>query len=332
MKIPRRGGRDLEVEIQLALKMSAAGTLSWWLGTLAGEPRPIFAALVPLVSMSADPFSAVNVSVARVVGVFAGVVMGLGVIALPVPTLAKVAIGLLAATVAGITLRVGGRPNVQAAVSVLFMLGLQRIGATHAGAARIWETAIGAGVTILVSVLLWPAHPVRELRIRVGRLSKELSEDLAAVADDLSTGSGATRERLDVLRARSLDAVRDVFELDRARAALRWNLLRRSHTEDFDDLEQRVHLGARLYRHARSIARDVSDAGELVRGSEVGEQLAAATADIALAADRLLQGMFDVDPMRRARERLERMAVSGDALVIRAQLGQMLSDLRTRSY
>src|SRR5689334_13443049 len=150
--------------------MTAAGSLAWWLATLAGEPRPIFATLVPFVAMSGDPFSAVSISLARILGVFAGVAIGIALLATSLPMLAKVALALLAGSVAGIGLRVGDRPNVQAAVSALFLIGLGKTGAAHAGVARIWETAIGAGVTVLVAALLWPPHPARELRLRIGRL------------------------------------------------------------------------------------------------------------------------------------------------------------------
>src|SRR5205085_8406886 len=115
-------GRDLRVELQLAIKMTAAGALAWWVGTLAGEPRPIFATLVPFVAMSGDPFSAVSISLARILGVFAGVAIGIALLAAPIATLAQVAAALAAGTIAGIGLRVGDRPNVQAAVSALFLL------------------------------------------------------------------------------------------------------------------------------------------------------------------------------------------------------------------
>src|SRR5438132_13779492 len=104
-------GRDLRAEAQLALKMTIAGTLAWWLGTLAGEPRPIFATLVPFVAMSGDPFSAVSISLAQIFGVFAGVSIGIALLAAPLTTLAQVACALLAGTIAGLGLRVGGRPN-----------------------------------------------------------------------------------------------------------------------------------------------------------------------------------------------------------------------------
>ncbi|MGZ4410840.1 MAG: FUSC family protein [Gaiellaceae bacterium] len=322
--------RDLIMELRLALKMTLAGTLSWWLATLAGEPRPIFATLVPLVAMSGDPFSAVSISTARVLGVFAGVGIGVGLLHVHLATLALVALGLLLGALAGIVLRVGGRANVQAAISALFLIGLGASGAAHAGVARIWETAIGAGVTVIVSVLLWPPNPVRELRLRLERLRHDLTDDLAAVADDLATGSGAAEAYLaGGLRGRSVEAVREVLELGRARAALRWNPLRRHDIPAFGRLEQRMLLAARLYRHARSIARDVSDADESLRGSASGEALAALTLDLAEATELALSGRDPQAALAAADQKAEsRESDHVDAHAVRMQLRQMLADLR----
>ena len=324
--------RDLVGELQLALKMTLAGSLAWWLGTVAGEPRPIFATLVPLVAMSGDPFSAVNISLARILGVFAGVAVGIGLLALPFGTLALVALGLLAGALAGIALRVGDRPNVQAAVSALFLIGLGGSAAAHAGVARIWETAIGAGVTVPVSALLWPPHPVRGLRLRLGRLRQALAGDLAAVAEDLAVGNGAAAARLEDLRLHSLDAMRDLFELDRARNALRWNPLRRTDAAAFPELARQVRLAARLFRHARSVARDVADADASLRGGAAGAELAAATRAIAEAADLALGTGRDEAALDRAEARLADAAGAGpDALIVLAQLRQLLADLRALS-
>ena len=147
--------------------MAFAGALAWRLGVLAGEPRPIFAALVPFVAMSGDPFSAVSVSLGRILGVFAGVGIGVALLHTGLGLYAQVALGLLAGAVAGIPLRVGGRPNVQAAVSALFLIGLGRLDVAHVGVTRIWETAISAGVAIVVAALLWPPDPAQIGRAHV---------------------------------------------------------------------------------------------------------------------------------------------------------------------
>jgi uncharacterized membrane protein YgaE (UPF0421/DUF939 family) len=321
------GDRDVVAELQLAVKMTLAGALSWWLCTRLGEPRPLFAALVPLVAMSGDPFNAVSVSLARILGVFAGVGIAIALLSLSLGTLTSVVLALLAGTLSGIVLRFAGRVNVQAAVSALFLIGLSKTGATQIGVARIWETAVGAGVTIAVSALLWPPDPVRELRLRLGRLRQELGGDLAAVAEDLATGNDAVADRLDDVRAHSLDAVREVLDLERARSALRWNPLRRRGWAEFPELERRIHLAARLYRHARSIARDVADSGRTLRGSATGVRLAAATRHIAESGDCALAGTPDNAAADRAAERLAATDGDASAIVVATQLRQMLDDL-----
>lgn len=308
--------------------MAFAGALAWRLGVLAGEPRPIFAALVPFVAMSGDPFSAVSVSLGRILGVFAGVGIGVALLHTGLGLYAQVGLGLLAGAVAGIPLRVGGRPNVQVAVSALFLIGLARTDVAHAGVTRIWETSIGAGVAIVVAALLWPPDPARELRLRLSRLRQALAADLTAVADDLVTGSGAASARLGDLRANSLDAVRMTFDLDNAARALRLNPLHRRDGPAVASLDRRVRIAARLYRHARAVARDVADADQALHGTTAGAELAAVTRDIAEASDLALRGADERAIVGRAQERLDRLDLpQGDGFVIAAQLRQMLADL-----
>jgi uncharacterized membrane protein YgaE (UPF0421/DUF939 family) len=303
--------------------MTVAASLGWWLASLAGASRPIFAAYVGLTAMSSDPFGSFGATLARSLGVFAGVGIGIGVLQLDLRLLWVVAIGVLIGTLVGVTLRVGDRVNVQPAISVLFLVAVGRNGALDVGVARVWETAIGAGVTLLVSVFLWPPHPVNELRSRLDRLRRELADDLAVVAEDLATGSGATAARMDDIRAHSLDAVRELFALDQARRALRLNPLRRRHAPEVDELEGRIQLAARLYRHARSMARDVAD------GPMQSEELAAATRAVGEAVDLALRGEDATAAIAAAEDRLAELepADGGAALVVGTKLRQVLADL-----
>src|SRR6266404_13123 len=222
------GQRDLRAELRLALKMALGGTIAWWLAGALGAHRPIFAALVPLVAMTGDPFAAVSVSLARILGVFAGVGIGIGLTHVDVSSTEKVAIALLAATLVGIVLKVGDRPNLEVPIAALFLIGFASTNVSQLGIQRIWETAIGAVVAVVVSAVLWPPDPIRELERRLERMRQQLAADFALIAEDLATGSGVTSVQLDDLREHSLDAVRDVFELVPARRALRWSPLRRN--------------------------------------------------------------------------------------------------------
>lgn len=314
------GTRDLRSEIRLALKMAAGGTIAWWLAGELGARRPIFAALVPLVAMTGDPFAAVSVSISRIVGVFAGVGIGIAVVHVHLGLTLRVALALLLGCLASVVLKVGTRPNLEVPIAALFLLGFASAQISQLGIQRIWETGVGAGVAIVLASLVWPPDPVRALTRQLGRLRVELIRDLAAIADDLATGGGHTAARLDEVRAHSLDAVREVFELDAAKRTLRWNPLRRRDADAVAELAVRIELAARVYRHTRALARDVSDVE--VRD----ERLASATRDLADATDRALTERAAGEPLDRARTTLAKR-FDGEAWLVAAQLRQLYTDV-----
>jgi uncharacterized membrane protein YgaE (UPF0421/DUF939 family) len=316
----RLAGRDVVAELRLAIKMTLGGTAAWWIASAFGARRPIFAALVPLVAMTGDPFAAVSVSVGRILGVFAGVGIGVGVTHTDLSSTWRVGVALLAGTLGGILLKVGDRPNLEVPIAALFLIGFASAAVSELGVQRIWETAIGAVVAVVIAAVLWPPDPARELMRRLTRLRQALAADLTAIADDLATGSGATAEQLDELREHSLDAVRDVFEVAPARRALRLSPLRRRDIAHLDELDRRINLGARAARHARAIGRDVADAHPRE------PSLAAATRHLADAVDRALQGEDGAEPLARAEEAL---AAAADP-VVAAQLRQLAADLGAR--
>ena len=316
-------GRDLVAELRLAIKMAIGGTGAWWIASELGAKRPIFAALVPLVAMNGDPFAAVSVSIGRILGVFAGVGIGLALTHVAVAPTWRVAVALILATLAGIVLKVGERPNLEVPIAALFMIGFASANVSRLGVQRIWETAIGAVVAVVVSSVLWPPDPIRELERRLQRMRQQLAADLALIAGDLATGSGVTSAQLDDLREHSLDAVRDVFELAPARRALRWSPLRRKDAGLLAALEERINLGARAARHVRSVGRDVAD----MRVSD--RHLAAATRHLADALDRALLGQDRSAALARAGQALAAAPVTGDQAIVAAQLRQLLADLRS---
>ncbi len=256
---PPRPSRD---EVLLVCKMAAAGTAAWWFSTLLGAPRPLFAVLVPLVAMGGDPFAAVNVSISRSIGVFAGVFLGLGLYAVHLPGTALVALLLALSLGAGLLLRAPGSPlNNQVAITAMFMLylGAARRAET-VGVDRIWETALGAAVAVAVSALLWPPDPLAEARRRVARLRGWLNDDLEAAARLLAAPEPETADaQLDLVRERSLQAVRDLFELERGERDLRWNPLRRADRPAFATERTRLSRAARQYRHLRTLTRSIAD-------------------------------------------------------------------------
>jgi uncharacterized membrane protein YgaE (UPF0421/DUF939 family) len=301
--------------------MTLGGTVAWWLAVELGARRPIFAALVPLVAMTGDPFAAVSVSLGRIVGVFAGVGIGIAFVHVAIGSTARVALVLLLGTLLSVVFKVGKRPNLEIPIAALFMLGVATATVGQFGVQRIWETAIGGGVAILVSAFLWPPDPARELERQLERLRHVLVADMATLAADLATGAGEAGGQLEAVRAHSVDAVRDVFEIDAARGALRANPLRRRDEAEVEQLAARINLAARVYRHTRSIVRDVAD-------TPVHDPaLAGALRDLADATDRALTGGDATGPLERAAEALAG-SFAGEAWIIATQLRQLLADIR----
>lgn len=298
-RVPGRGrsARWRRASLVPATKMLIAGTVAWWLCTLLGSPRPLFAVLVPLVAIGGDPLGAINISVARMVGVFAGVLLGLALLQLDLPSTLLVALLLGAALLGGLALRVGGgQLNNQIAISAMFMLYLGVDAKAQAvGVARIWETAVGAAVAIIVSALLWPPNPLAEARERVARLRAWLQEDLECVADVLASPDPDRADAaLARIRRRSQEAVLLVLELERGERALRFNPRRHRDRGAFAIERRRLAAAARQYRHARALARIVADIAEQPVAPAMPERARLAACMYARAAD--LEGRGRSDP------------------------------------
>ncbi len=181
--------------------------------------------------MTGDPFAAVSVSIGRILGVFAGVGIGVGITHLDAAPTLKVAIALLLATVAGIVLKVGQRPNLEVPIAALFLIGFAGANVSALGIQRIWETGVGA-------------------------------------------------------------------------------------------VEERIGHGARVFRHARTLARDVADMPPR------DPVLAMATRHLADAVDRSLRGVDASEPLERAAAELAQPTAGGEAVIVASQLRQLLADLR----
>jgi len=155
-------------------KMAITAGLAWWLGTLAGQARPVFAALVPILVIRSDTSATLRGSLGRVLGVLLGVGLGLGSLAIARPS--PLTVGLTVAVALVVDRLVQGLPHVeldtrnQTAVSSLIMLFVASSVTSYA-VARLWETALGGALALLVDGL--DDGIGRWLRQRSGRASHE---------------------------------------------------------------------------------------------------------------------------------------------------------------
>jgi uncharacterized membrane protein YgaE (UPF0421/DUF939 family) len=138
------------------VKIALASGVAWWLGNLAGQSRPVFAALVPILVIRSGTTDTMRGSLGRVVGVLLGV--GLGLASLEIARPSPISVGLTVGVALLVDRLVHGLPHVeldtrnQTAVSALIMLFVATSVTSYA-VARLWETAMGGALALLVDGL-----------------------------------------------------------------------------------------------------------------------------------------------------------------------------------
>src|SRR5689334_11392417 len=152
----------LRAELPQVARIVVAAAVAWEAALLLGATQPpIFAALVPLVSLRDDPFSAYNLSLARLVGVVAGLLIAIGVLAVLEPTTVAIAAVLAVALLVGVV-RIGDVLNTQVAVSALLVFS--SADTADYAVTRLWETGLGTAVTLVLAPFLFPANPLTVVR------------------------------------------------------------------------------------------------------------------------------------------------------------------------
>ena len=243
------------------VRIVIAGVVSWAVCKLIDTSSvPIFAVVAPLVAMREQPFSALNVSFDRIVGVIVGVLLGLAVVNLVGLTVLAVALVLGIGLLIGVVLRVGVALNIQ--VSLTGLLVFTSIDPDTYGFTRLWETLIGAAVTVLLSPFLLPPDAAKLYRAEFHRVSARLGEHTAQAAVLVAE---AVRNH-DVLVA-LLAEVRKTHDsanllptnLESARKAVRNNPLRRHRIGELDALVEVTGTVVETAHWLRFLAEELVD-------------------------------------------------------------------------
>ncbi|MFD4240293.1 aromatic acid exporter family protein [Streptomyces sp. NPDC058525] len=314
---------------RIVVTVAAAWQVALWLG--ARQP-PVFAAIVPLVALRGDPMTALGTAVQRALGVVAGVLIGIAVLNVLSPSTATLALVVALGLGVGMFLRAGGGLNTQVAVSSLLVFASTSPDAY--AFERVWETAAGAVVTILLAPLLWPPDPHRILASLADDSRRRLVRALTATAAALGSGPAAARDNL-----AQVDADVEAVHAHAARAreaerAMRFNPLRRRHRDTVRLRARLVATADRLTPHLTALAREVAElsgredlAPDLARARVRLPELAALTVR---AVEHTLSGEDPRPAAAAARAYLADYARTDDrplAVTLRRPLHQLLDDL-----
>ncbi|MEP6629585.1 MAG: FUSC family protein [Lapillicoccus sp.] len=251
----------LRQEAPQAVRIVVAAAVGWqicrWIdpGSL-----PLYAVIVPVVAMRDDPYSAFNTSFDRLLGVVAGIAIGVLVAGWLGPSVYAVSLVLLVGLLGGIVLRVGPSLNVQVSMSALLVFANPDPG--QLAVVRLWETLVGAAVTVVLSPLLFPP----DSRAAVASDYQEVTRQVARQLSDL----GALTAHADrhVPRVLALhDAAQETehraeelpLKLAGAQRSVRYNPLRRRHRSTLAAMAAPVGLVVTLAQAARVLVEDVAE-------------------------------------------------------------------------
>jgi uncharacterized membrane protein YgaE (UPF0421/DUF939 family) len=326
---------DTAVQI---IKAAVASGVGWEAGVLLGQPKPYFVVLAVVITMAGNTYGSLLRGGQYLLGVLVG--LGLGVAAQRLVGLSApvVALMILFALAMGTRVKVGRDTNIQIAISALLLLA---IGAVDWGVTRLWETAVGGAVAVVISALFWPPNPVREVRAGIARRRRQLREDLLRACEliDAPDRGKAAPSHLARVRRRIEDADAGIAEISAADEALRWNPWHAGRRTELEALEGRARLIAALYQHVRSAARYISDAvtrdTEPPPWADAKAPLVEAASAVCDAMDLVLADQPADEPLTRAHKARQtfvfRAGSAPQAAATAIELGHLISDLTAGS-
>ena len=244
-------------ELPRALRIGVAAALAWWIARRLGADRPVFAVIVPMVAIRDDTYAALSLSLGRMLGVMAGVVLGVGVVAVAGVSTSAVVLLLVIGLAAGLFLRTGPELNTQIAISALLVLIVTENADSYA-VERIWETGVGSVVSLAVAAFVLPPDPLKDSARRLGESAQALAGDLASARGTLAHGDPSARALLAHADEHARAAARAVEDLPKAQRALRLSPLRRGSRTRLDIVDRRQRLALRLAIQVRRLARDLA--------------------------------------------------------------------------
>jgi uncharacterized membrane protein YgaE (UPF0421/DUF939 family) len=275
----------------LSTKVAIASGLSWALGQAVGFPHPFDAVLAVVILMQGNAYGSLLNSLQFLLGVVAGLILGLIAIrwfGLTAPVVAAVMfIGMIIGGWLKLS-RLGF--NNQIAVSALLVLA----SGSNANIARLWETVLGGAIGVAVAALLWPPNPIRGLRQEFREATQRIRSDVIRTLQ-VAGGRGDSETMRRDVRSHSEEADAAVATIGPAVDALRWNPWHTARMQDLSRLEDGLRLISYLYRTVRALARQSAEApqpdeGQAQEWEAARPHLLAAGGSAVEAIDRRLRG------------------------------------------
>jgi uncharacterized membrane protein YgaE (UPF0421/DUF939 family) len=186
------------------LKTVAAVIISMLVVELYGTTtsKLIFAMLGAMAAMEPTFTDSLQACITQIVGVFLGAVAGVLLQMLPLPPLVATGIGLVLVITLYNLLHIRFSPSLPCFIVVMVCTTPDVVPMEYA-LGRIWDTAIGLSIGLLINTLVFPYDNSRQIRATVKSLDRELLrflEDMFDVDEDLPDPAEMTH-RIDTMSA-----------------------------------------------------------------------------------------------------------------------------------
>ncbi len=315
------------------IKVALACGGVWWLGPFLGLPRPFNAVLAVIILMQGNTYGSLLNALEFLLGIAAGLLLGVAahtLLGISPPVLAAV---MFVCLLMGGWLKLSREGfNNQIAISALLVLA----SGSADNVMRLWETALGGAVGVVVAALLWPPNPVSQLRRDYRELRARLRADIVRSLELAGRPDGAHEAEANRRGVREHGERADaaVAAVARAEEALRWNPWHLGRVHDLSRLEDRLRLVAYLYRTVRALARQAARVPALepeftTAWSAARSELHRTGSHLVQAVERRLAGRDAREAVGRARESLGRFAAVAPQEGRVAALAAVVDDLLT---
>lgn len=170
------GLRTLKTTVAVIIAMLIVDAL----GTTAS--KLIFAMLGAMAAVQPTFKESVESCLAQIIGVIFGAVAGVLLLALRMPSLVTTAVGIILVITLYNALHIQFSPSLPCFIVVMLSTTPDIKPFTYAFG-RVWDTAIGLGVGMLINMLIFPYDNSRQIRQSAESLDKELIEFLEDMFD-----------------------------------------------------------------------------------------------------------------------------------------------------
>ena len=162
----------------------------------------IFAMLGAMSAMEPTFTDSLLACITQIVGVFFGAVAGIALRALPIPPLVATGIGIILVITIYNGLRIRFSPSLPCFIVVMLCTGPD-IAPMEYALGRIWDSAIGLAIGLLINTLVFPYDNSRQIRATVESLDRELIRFLEDMfdGDENLPGPAEMTARIDTMSA-----------------------------------------------------------------------------------------------------------------------------------